>query len=450
MKQILWFRRDLRVADSAILSFAKDEVLPIFIFDKNILNLLSIDDKRVTFIYKSVLKLKENLKEIGLDLAIFYSTPKEVFLKLKDDGFENILCSVDFDEYAKKRDEEITKIIPIQTFTDSFITHPNDCLKADKTPYKVFTPYYNNLEFIWNSYRLEEFKTNKNLKLISFGFDSIPTLESMGFIKQTLPDFLEKSADELLEDFRQKIDNYKIDRDFFDKNATSNLAVHLRFGLISPRQVFNKIKELKARSENKEFFIRELFWREFYNYILFHFPKSEVENLNAIKVNWNENETDFQKWCEGNTGVPIIDAAMRYFNLTGTMHNRLRMIVSSYLTKNLLIDWKKGERYFASKLLDYEASSNVGSWQWAASTGADAVPYFRIFNPYLQSAKFDKEAIFIKSVLKELKDVSAKLIHSENGVQSNLFLDYPKQIVSIQFSRKRAIEEFKRANNEKS
>lgn len=219
--------------------------------------------------------------------------------------------------------------------------------------------------------------------------------------------------------------------------------------MISPRQVFNKIKELKAKNENKEFFIRELFWREFYSYILFHFPKSEVENLNKIKVNWNENETDFQKWCDGKTGVPLIDAAMRYFNLTGTMHNRLRMIVSSYLTKNLLIDWKKGERYFASKLLDYEASSNIGSWQWAASTGADSVPYFRIFNPYLQSAKFDKEAIFIKSVIPKLKDVNPKLIHKENGVQSNMFLDYPKQIVSIEFSRKRAIEEFKRANNEK-
>lgn len=450
MKQILWFRRDLRIADSAILSFSKDEVLPIFIFDKNILDKLEKNDKRVTFIYESVLQLKENLKKLGLNLAIFYSTPKEVFSKFKDAGFENILCSVDFDEYAKKRDEEIAKIIPMQTFADSFITHPNDCLKADKTPYKVFTPYYKNLEFIWNSYRLEEFKTNKNLKLTSFDFGSIPPLESMGFIKQTLPDFLQKSADELLQDFGQKIDNYKIDRDFFDKNATSNLAVHLRFGLISPRQVFNKIKELKARTENKEFFIRELFWREFYNYILFHFPKSEVENLNGIKVNWNDNETDFQKWCEGKTGVPIIDAAMRYFNQTGTMHNRLRMIVSSYLTKNLLIDWKTGERYFASKLLDYEASSNIGSWQWAASTGADSVPYFRIFNPYLQSAKFDKEAVFIKSVLKELKDVPAKLIHSENGVQSNLFLDYPKQIVSIEFSRKRAIEEFKRANNEKS
>ena len=450
MKQILWFRRDLRITDSAILHFVKHDVLPIFIFDKNILNLLSKDDKRVTFIYKSVLNLKKKLKKIGLDLAIFYSTPKEVFSKLKNEGFENILCSVDFDDYAKKRDEEISKIIPMQTFTDSFITHPNDCLKADGTPYKVFTPYYKNLSFIWDSYRLEEFKANENLKLISFDYEFIPTLEDMSFTAQKLPSFLEKNSEELLEDFEQKIENYKVHRDFFDKNATSNLAVHLRFGLIGSRELFNKIKSLKARSENKEFFIRELFWREFYNYILFHFPKSEFENLNGIKINWNEDEEVFQKWCEGKTGVPIIDAAMRYFNQTGTMHNRLRMIVSSYLTKNLLIDWKKGERYFASKLLDYEASSNIGSWQWAASTGADSVPYFRIFNPYLQSAKFDKEAFFIKSVLKELKDVPLKQIHSENGVQSNIFLDYPTQIVSIEFSRKRAIEEFKRANNEKN
>lgn len=450
MKEILWFRRDLRISDSAILHFAKNEVLPIFIFDKNILNLLSKDDKRVTFIYESVLNLKKQLKEIGLDLAIFYSTPKEVFSKLKHEGFENILCSVDFDDYAKKRDDEISKIIPMQTFTDSFITHPNDCLKADGTPYKVFTPYYKNLGFIWDSYKLVEFDRNENLKLISYDYKEIPTLEYMGFIKQNLIDFLQKSADELIKEFALKIDNYKIDRDFFDKNATSTLAVHLRFGLISPREVFNKIKQLKVRTENKEFFIRELFWREFYNYILFHFPRSEFENLNGIKVNWNEDEEVFQKWCEGKTGVPIIDAAMQYFNLSGTMHNRLRMIVSSYLTKNLLVDWKKGEEYFASKLLDYEASSNIGSWQWAASTGADSVPYFRIFNPYLQSAKFDKNAIFIKSVLSELKDVEAKQIHIENGVQSNIFLDYPAQIVSIGFSRKRAIDEFKRANNEKN
>ncbi|MGE0052428.1 MAG: deoxyribodipyrimidine photo-lyase [Arcobacter sp.] len=450
MKQILWFRRDLRVTDSAILANAKDEVLPIFIFDKNILDKLCKDDKRVTFIYKSVLKLKEDLKSIGLDLAIFYGTPKEVFESLKSKGFDTVLCSVDFDNYAKKRDEEISKIIPMETFTDSFIIHPKDVLKKDETPYKVFTPFYKSLEFIWESESLVLFERNKNLKKIEFDYEFVPTLDELGFEKQKLPEFLEKSADELIDEFSLKIANYQEDRDFFYKNATSNLAVHLRFGLISPRELFNKIKKVRAIQSQKDFYIRELFWREFYNYILYHFPKSEFENLNEIKVNWSSNEENFQKWCDGNTGVPLIDAAMRYFNLTGTMHNRLRMIVSSYLTKNLLIDWKKGEEYFASKLLDYEASSNIGSWQWAASTGADAVPYFRIFNPYLQSTKFDKDAIFIKSVILELKEVNSKLIHVENGVQSNLFLNYPAQIVSIEFSRNRAIEEFKRANNEKS
>lgn len=450
MKQILWFRRDLRVTDSAILANAKDEVLPIFIFDKNILDKLSKDDKRVTFIYKSVLKLKEDLKSIGLDLAIFYGTPKEVFENLKNKGFDTILCSVDFNNYAKKRDEEICKIIAMETFTDSFIIHPKDALKKDETPYKVFTPFYKSLNFIWESESLVLFEKNKNLKKIEFDYEFVPMIKELGFIEQKLPEFLEKSADELIDEFSLKISNYQEDRDFFYKNATSNLAVHLRFGLISPRELFNKIKKVRAIQSQKDFYIRELFWREFYNYILFHFPKSEFENLNEIKVNWSSNEENFQKWCKGNTGVPLIDAAMRYFNLTGTMHNRLRMIVSSYLTKNLLIDWKRGEEYFASKLLDYEASSNIGSWQWSASTGADAVPYFRIFNPYLQSAKFDKDAIFIKSVILELKEVNSKLIHVENGVQSNLFLNYPAQIVSIEFSRNRAIEEFKRANNEKS
>ena len=190
MKQILWFRRDLRVSDSAILANAKDEVLPIFIFDKNILDKLKKEDKRVTFIYKSVLKLKQELKILGLDLAIFYGTPKEVFETLKNQGFDSILCSVDFDDYAKKRDEEIAKIIPMQTFTDSFITHPNNCLKKDNTPYKVFTPYYKSLEFIWESESLVEFERAKNLKKIEFAYDFVPTLKQMGFLEKTLPEFL--------------------------------------------------------------------------------------------------------------------------------------------------------------------------------------------------------------------------------------------------------------------
>jgi deoxyribodipyrimidine photo-lyase len=450
MKQILWFRRDLRVLDSEILSKAKGEVLPIFIFDKNILQKLPTNDVRVSFIYKSVLELKENLQKLGLDLAIFFDTPKEVFTRLKKDGFDEILTSVDFDSYAKNRDEECEKILPIRRFLDSYLIDPNDALKSDKTPYKVFTPFYNSLQTLHQLNSIKEFEISKDIKKIDFDYSYIPSLEDMGFLKQKLPDFLNKSADELIIEFSKKIENYQENRDFIFLDAGSNLSVHLRFGLISPKMLFNKIKKLKAPKKEIDFYIRELIWREFYNYILYHFPKSEFENLNAIKVNWNENEEDFQNWCEGKTGVPIIDASMRHLNATGVMHNRLRMIVASYLVKNLLINWKKGEEYFALKLLDYEASSNIGSWQWAASTGVDSVPYFRVFNPYLQSKKFDSEAVFIKSVLKELKDVPSKLIHTENGVQGDLFINYPKQLVGIDYSRNRAITEFKRANGEKA
>ncbi|RBQ32102.1 deoxyribodipyrimidine photolyase [Arcobacter sp. FW59] len=448
MKQILWFRRDLRVEDSAILSNAKNEVLPIFIFDKNILEKLPKDDKRVTFIYQSVLNLKEDLQKLGLDLAIFYGNPKDIFTKLRNDGFDEVLTSIDFDSLAKKRDDEISKIISLKRYIDSFILNPKDVLKADKTPYKVFTAFYNSLDYLHQSTKIEEFMNNTNLKKVDFDYSFVPTLKDLGFDKQDLPDFLYKNFDELIEDFSKKIKNYQENRDYFYLDAGSNLSVHLRFGLISIRRLFNKIKSLNAPQKEIDFYIRELFWREFYNYILYHFPHSEFENFSDIKVNWNQNEDDFINWCDGNTGVPIIDASMKYLNQTGLMHNRLRMIVSSYLTKNLLIDWRKGEKYFALKLLDYEASSNIGSWQWASSTGVDSVPYFRIFNPYLQSEKFDKEAIFIKSVLTQLKDIPAKSIHKENEVQSNLFLEYPKQIVGISYSRNRVIEEFKRAKNQ--
>lgn len=449
MKQILWFRRDLRVVDSEILANVKGEVLPIFIFDKNILEKLSKEDKRVTFIYKSVNELKESLKKIGLDLAIFFDIPKNVFTKLKQEGFSEILTSIDFDFYAKKRDEEVERILPLRRFLDSFLIDPKDILKSDKTPYKVFTPFYNSLEPLHQSNSIKEFETSKNIKKVDFDYSFIPTLEDLGFIEQKLPDFLYKSADELIEDFSKKLNSYQENRDYIYLDAGSKLSVHLRFGLISPKMIFNRVKKLQVSKKEINFFIRELIWREFYNYILYHFPQSEFENLNKIEVNWSQNDENFKKWCEGKTGVPIIDAAMRYFNNTGLMHNRLRMIVASYLVKNLLIDWKKGENYFAQKLLDYEKSSNIGSWQWAASTGVDAVPYFRVFNPYLQSKKFDANAVFIKSILKELKDIPVKLIHIENGVQENIFLDYPKQIIGISTSRNRAILEFKRANSDK-
>ncbi len=442
MRQLLWFRRDLRIEDNAILSKAKHRVLPIFIFDKAILSKLPKDDKRVSFIYKSVIKLKEDLKNIGLNLAIFYGEPIKIIKDLSKD-FDEVLCSVDFDSYARKRDKEVEKILPLRRFIDSFIIDPSKHLKSDGTAYKVFTPFYKSLNPITSSQKIETLRRNENLKKIEFDYKNIPTLEDMGFKKQELPAFLNKSNEELLKDFSNKLEDYEKHRDYFYKDATSNLSVHLRFGLLSARQVFNYYK----RFANSDFFIRELFWREFYNYILFHNPKSEFQNLNGMQISWNENEDDFIRWCEGKTGVPIIDAAMINLNKTGLMHNRLRMIVASFVTKNLFVHWKKAEQYFALKLLDYEASSNIGSWQWAASTGADAVPYFRVFNPYTQSKKFDKEAIFIKSVLKELKDIPSKMFHEENAIASNAFVDYPKSMVDISLSRKRAIEKFKMAKS---
>src|SRR5574344_703442 len=331
MKQILWFRRDLRVEDSAILADAKsigNEVLPIFIFDKNILEKLPKDDKRVTFIYQNVLKLKNDLRKLNLDLAIFFDTAENVFTRLKEEGFDEILTSIDFDFYAKKRDEEISKILPLQRYIDSFLINPQNILKKDNTPYKVFTAFYNSLEFLHQSKEIKEFETPKKLNKVVFDYSFVPTLEDLGFIEQKLPDFLYKSADDLIEDFLEKLENYQENRDYFHLDGGSNLNVHLRFGLISSKMLFNKIKKLKAPKKEIDFYIRELFWREFYNYILYHFPNSEFENFKDIKVNWNENEDDFIKWCEGETGVPIIDASMKYLNQTGLLHNRLRMIVS--------------------------------------------------------------------------------------------------------------------------
>jgi len=438
MKQILWFRRDLRVEDSALLHYASGDVFPIFIFDKNILDKLPADDKRVTFIYNSVLSLKNQLQKIGLDLAIFHGDPQEIFASFKND-FDEVLCSCDFDSYAVKRDNKIASILPIQRFYDSFLIHPSNGLKKDGTPYKVFTPFYRNLMPLWDSDNIQEYITSENIQLYKYDFSNIPTLESLGFTIQKLPDFLYQTAEELISEFIPKLSNYQESRDYFYMNGTSNLAVHLRFGLISPKQLFNRIKKYP----HSEFFIRELFWREFYNYILYYFPKSEYENFNGKEIIWNENEEYFKAWYEGKTGVPIIDAAMIHLNNTGLMHNRLRMIVASFLTKNLLLPWQWGEKYFAIKLLDYEASSNIGSWQWGASTGADSVPYFRVFNPYTQSAKFDKEGLFIKSVLKNLEEIESKLFHKENGVQSNLFLNYTNTIVNIKKSRQEAIEAFR-------
>lgn len=420
MKQILWFRRDLRLEDNAILAHAKGEVLPIFIFDPNILSSLPKDDKRVYFIFLTLQKLKQKLQNIGLDLFVFFDQPVNVFRKLKPFGFEKVLASCDFDEYAMARDNEIDAIIPLERYYDSWLVHPKDTLKKDGTPYKVFTPFYRSLSISFDSF-LEPFEPSSKMKLFAYQTHSI-TLESLGFEPTQLPPFLEQEPLKILADFQAKIDNYALDRDFFYKDGTSNLSVCLRFGLISPKQILNEILKWKSLGHDIETFKKELFWREFYNMILYYFPYSQKENFNHANVAWRNNKSDFEAWCKGQTGIAIIDATMRCLNQTGTMPNRLRMVAASFLTKNLLIDWRWGEAYFAQKLLDYEASSNIGSWQWAASTGADAVPYFRVFNPETQSKKFDPKGEFISKYL------------------TNDLL--PKPIVDLKLSAKRAISAY--------
>ena len=426
MRQILWFRRDLRIEDNAILANARDEVLPIFIFDTNILSKLDQDDKRVNFIFKSVNELKNNLRNIGLDLAIFYGDPEEIFDQFSGLQIDEILASADFDNYSTNRDKSIAKKYNLKHFFDSWLLHPQDAVKQDGTPYKVYTPFYKAFGHFFDS-QIEEFRPASNLKLIdSPYFSKSFSLNDLGFTEAKLPKFLDDSAYKNLDIFKSKINNYEIDRDFFALNATSNMSVFLRFGLISPKQILNTLFKWKKENLEIEKYKKELFWREFYNCILYHFPNSEFENFNNIIIHWNNDLEIFQAWCDGKTGVDIIDAAMQNLNETGTMPNRLRMIVASFLTKNLLIDWRLGEKYFAKKLIDYEASSNIGSWQWGASTGADSAPYFRVFNPETQNHKFDPTSEFIQKYLK---------------YKTN------KPIVDIKNSAKIAIEVFSKSKN---
>ncbi|QOG13162.1 cryptochrome/photolyase family protein [Arcobacter sp. FWKO B] len=445
MASVLWFRRDLRINDNPLLSeFRQDIVLPVFIFDTQILNKLSKDDKRVSFIFYSVMKLKNDLKAIGLDLAIFYGEPLEVFEKISSIcHIDEILACGDNDFYAKSRDEKISQSYKLISFNDAFLLPASYGLKKDGTPYRVFTPFYKSvLPFVeilsQNQYKI------KSAKLVDFDYKSIQ-LESFGFEKADISHipYIDKPM-ELLNDFKPYFDMYKDLRDDISKKPyTSGLGIHLRFGTIGIRECIRELILYQKEGIDTSEFIRELIWREFWNMLLIHFPKSEFDNFYAVDIKWENDKDKFHSWCEGKTGVPIIDAAMRELNATGFMHNRLRMIVSSFLTKDLLIDWRWGERYFAMKLLDYEASSNIGSWQWASSTGADGVPYFRVFNPYLQTKKFDKDGVYIKRWVSEYKDIPSGKLYDENYLLMYGDSFYKKPIVVHKVASERFVRAYK-------
>jgi len=437
---IFWFRRDLRLEDNAGLYEAlKSEhpVKPIFIFDRNILDELNdSSDARVTFIHDVMQELKKNLKDKSSDVELYYGKPEEIWEELaKDEDLQAVFTNRDYEQYAKDRDDQVEKLLKksdkeFHTFKDQVIFEKGEVTKDDGDPYVVFTPYkrkwlekldskadWDNPKesYYFKSYPTEDYFDN----LMEFTADHDTSLEDMGFERTSIDIPDTKVSRSLIKAYDEK-------RDYPAVDGTSRLGIHFRFGTISIREKARRAQKLN------DTFLSELIWRDFYSMILQNFPRVEDQSFREKydRIEWLNNEDEFEKWCEGKTGYPIVDAGMRELNTTGYMHNRVRMIVASFLTKHLLIDWRWGERYFAEKLLDYDLASNSGGWQWAAGCGTDAAPYFRIFNPYTQADKYDKDRKYIK-----------KWVPEEDSD------DYPEPIVEHKMARERCLETYKKALN---
>ena len=398
---IFWFRRDLRLHDNAGLYHALKSglpVLPLFIFDQEILNKLeNKSDARVQFIHQTIGNLHNELKQYASSLLVLNGNSIEIFQKIVEDyNVQKVYTNHDYEPSAIARDEQVkdllnAKNIEFNTFKDQVIFEKSEILSDTGNPYKVYTPYKNKWlqkvnDFYLKSYPVEKYVANfyQTLPL------PLPTLAAIGF----QPSDIRIPSSQINETLLKE---YDLRRNFPEQAATSLLGVHLRFGTVSVRQMASKAKDINA------IWLSEFIWREFFMQLLFHFPyvQNEPFNKRFSKLAWRHNEEDFTKWCNGTTGYPLVDAGMRELNATGLMHNRVRMVVASFLTKHLLIDWAWGEAYFAARLLDYDLSANNGNWQWSAGTGADAQPFFRIFNPTLQQERFDKQFTYIKKWVPE-------------------------------------------------
>lgn len=405
---IFWFRRDLRLEDNTALfeALSDGKTLPVFIFDPNILAELPKDDARVSFIFELLENIQILLLKENKSVAIFYGEPEKVFQKLiNEHQIKAVYTNRDYEAYAKNRDSKIEKLlksnqISFHTFKDQVIFEQDEVVKDDGTPYVVYTPFSKKWKEKFTAKEVRQHHSENKLDQITKHDYPFLSLKDIGFKKSEIK----------VEDFdisKNIIENYKETRNFPSIDGTSHLSPHLRFGSVSIRQMVKKASEFK-----QETFLNELIWREFFMQILWHFPNTVTESFRPKydNIKWRNNEKEFKSWCEGKTGYPIVDAGMRQLNATGNMHNRVRMVVGSFLCKHLLIDWRWGEAYFAEKLLDYEQSSNIGNWQWAAGSGVDAAPYFRIFNPSEQVKKFDQDFKYIKKWVPEFQNIDYKPI----------------------------------------
>ncbi len=426
---ICWFRRDLRLTDNAALYHAlrgNRPVLPIFIFDTNILDELEEKaDRRVAFIYDALQDMQEKLIATGSSLEVLYNTPEKAFTELLwKYTIEKVFTNTDYEPYAMERDAGIAKLLTahgasLHSYKDQVIFHQHEIVKDDGKPYTVFTPYSRKWKAALTDFYRKPYPAKKYYgNFYQQAPKKIPSLQQMGFLPANGGFPPKNPPAGLLKD-------YSAQRDYPAIHGTSRLGVHLRFGTISIRKLVSKAME------TNETFLNELIWREFYQMILFHFPqcgrgrafKEEYE-----QIAWRNNEQEFERWCTGTTGYPIVDAGMRELNATGFMHNRVRMITASFLAKHLLIDWRWGEAYFAQKLLDYDLAANNGGWQWAAGCGCDAAPYFRIFSPARQTQNFDKQLQYIRKWVPELDELS-----------------YPLPMVEHEFARKRCLAAYSKA-----
>jgi deoxyribodipyrimidine photo-lyase len=425
---LFWFRRDLRLEDNHGLHQAlkkNDFVLPLFIFDINILSKLEGKaDRRVQFIYEQIQLIKVALEQIGSTLLVCYGKPVEVYQQLVSSlKIKAVYTNHDYEPYARDRDQAVTEYleahqIAFHSFRDQIIFEKEELMKDDGTPYTVFTPYMKKWKVLFSPSMAHAFDSSALLHhcLLTSPLHVL-SLQDMGFQSQRY-DFPSKTID------LARIKQYDQQRDRPAMLGTSRLSIHFRFGTMSIRTA------TRIALEHNEVWLNELIWRNFYMMILWHFPHVVVRSFKPAydEVEWENNQTHFQAWCAGKTGYPMVDAGMRELNTTGYMHNRLRMITASFLTKHLLVDWRWGEAYFARKLVDFDLASNNGGWQWAAGSGCDAAPYFRIFNPYLQTQKFDPAFQYIKEWVTELEGPA-----------------YPQPIVVHGTARERTLAAYKKA-----
>lgn len=426
---LFWHRRDLRIPDNAGLFKALkhgETVQPVFIFDSEILSRLPKNDQRVLFIHQTIRELSAAYQKLGASLWVFYGNPVQLIPELvKKHHIQHVFCNRDYEPNAIKRDKLVYEMLQkldcgFSGSKDQVIFEKEEVVKPDGNPYHVFTPYMkkwkeNLTGFYLSSYPVEKYTANLN----KGGATSIPSLEELGFSEEQTQDFPPAAIPEKI------IATYQDTRDIPSIAGTTRLSLHLRFGTVS-------IRELARKAQKNEKFFNELIWRDFYQMILYWYPNSVDSAFRPEydRIEWEFNETQFQAWCDGVTGYPLVDAGMRELNETGHMHNRIRMVVASFLCKHLLHDWRLGERYFAEKLLDFELASNVGGWQWAAGSGVDAAPYFRIFNPTSQQEKFDPKFVYIQKWVPEF------------GTD-----EYPQPIVEHKWARERVLERYKKALN---